>query len=204
MNDITPQSSESPLIRFEVRIPRHRIAMLIGNQGTTKKKVEQETHTTLEIDSVEGDVTITGQDVVSGYVTKDVVRAIGRGFNPEIALYLLKGDFAFELVDMSEQAKSQKALIRLKGRIIGQEGRSRQLIEKLLNVYVSVQGKTIGVIGTIERVMAARHALDMLIDGAPHATVYRWMEQKRRSLAEAELGAQMPIKESFQKYLKPK
>jgi len=191
-------------IRFEVRIPRIRIPMLIGSKGETKKRIEAETGCKLQIDSQEGDVVVEGQDVVKGYVVRDIVKAIGRGFNPDVALELLKADTAFELVEMSEFVKNKNAMERLKGRVIGQGGKTRETIEKLMDVHVSVQGKTIGIVGEIERVNTARQAIEMLLEGSQHTHVYRWLEGKRRSFTHTELagGPDYGIKEEYKKYLK--
>jgi len=191
-------------IRFEVRIPRARIPMLIGSKGETKKKIETETGCKLQIDSQEGDVVVEGQDVVKGYVVRDIVKAIGRGFNPDVSLELLKADTAFELVEMAEFVKNKNAMERLKGRVIGQGGKTRETIEKLMDVHVSVQGKTIGIIGEIERVNTARQAIEMLLEGSQHTHVYRWLEGKRRSFTHTELsgGPDYAIKDEYKKYLK--
>ena len=73
-------------------------------------------------------------------------------------------------------------MIRLKGRVIGQEGKSRKIIEGLTETYISVYGKTISIIGQAENVSVARRAIESLLAGSNHATVYRWLEKKRREL----------------------
>ena len=52
--------------------------------------------------------------------------AIARGFNPELSLLLLKPDYAFEIVQIKDYAKTKNSMLRLKGRVIGQEGKSRK------------------------------------------------------------------------------
>jgi ribosomal RNA assembly protein len=191
-------------IRFEVRIPKIRLPMLIGTQGATKGRIESETGCKLNIDSQEGDVTVEGSDVVKGYVVRDIVKAIGRGFNPDVALQLLKSDNAFELIEIADFVKNKNAMDRIKGRVIGQGGKTRETIEKLMDVHVSVQGKTVGIIGEIGRVSTARQAIEMLLEGSQHAHVYKWLEGKRRTFTTTELsgGPDFGIKEEYKKYLK--
>ncbi|MFT4313371.1 MAG: KH domain-containing protein [Candidatus Woesearchaeota archaeon] len=188
-------------IRFDIRIPKSRIAVLIGQSGETKKTIESEAYCRLEIDSHEGDVQIFGTDGLKCYVAKDIIRAIGRGFNPEIALTLIKSENSLEVIDLSEGFKSKNQMLRVKGRVIGSKGKTRSVIEKTLQVQVSVFGKTISVIGEVERVLCAKQAIEMIIDGSPHSSVYRWLEKKEKSFAQLEvLGSSNPLKEEFQKY----
>ncbi|MBI1935044.1 RNA-processing protein [Candidatus Woesearchaeota archaeon] len=166
---------------YELKVPRNRIAVIIGKDGVIKKELEESTNTKLNIDSKEGDVFVSGEDALGLYTAREIIKAIGRGFNPEIAKQLLKSDYVFEVVDLSEFAgKSKEAMIRLKGRVIGKEGKSRRLIEELAECSISVFGKTISIIGTPESAYSAKHAVEALLRGSTHANVYKWLEKRRR------------------------
>ena len=102
---------------YELKIPKDRIAVLIGKGGSVKKQIEEETKTKLDIDSREGDVTLSGEDGLSLFTAREIVKAIGRGFNPDVALLLLKPDYSFELIIIEPRSKND--LSRIKGRIIG-------------------------------------------------------------------------------------
>lgn len=168
---------------YELKIPKERVAVLIGKGGEVKKEVESNTNTKLNVDSLEGDVFISGEDALGLYTARELIMAIGRGFNPEIAKLLLKQDYVFELVELSGfTGKSKNTLLRLKGRVIGREGKSRKLIEDLSECYISVYGKSIGIIGTAESVAMAKRAIEALLRGSTHANVYKWLETKRREL----------------------
>ena len=78
--------------------------------------------------------------------------------------------------------KSRKKLDRLRGRVIGENGRSRRTIEDLSDTDVSVFGKTVAIIGEPENVAMARNAVDSLLAGSPHGSVYKWLEKKRGQL----------------------
>jgi len=165
---------------YELKIPQERVAVLIGKDGETKKEIETLSKSELDI-SKEGDVTISGDDGLQLYTTREIVRAIARGFNPKIALLLLKTDYALEIIDMKEIAgKSKNTMQRLKGRVIGKGGKSREEIERLSNTNISVYGKTIGIIGESIQVSLARQAVAMLLQGSMHKTVFRFLEKKKK------------------------
>ena len=94
--------------RYEVKIPKARVAVLIGRNGEQKKKIEKETNTKIRVDSDEGEVFVEGSDAVSLYNTNYIITAIGRGFNPEIAELLLKNDYCFELINLSDYIQKKK------------------------------------------------------------------------------------------------
>jgi ribosomal RNA assembly protein len=173
---------------YELRIPKERIAVLIGKNGEVKTDLEEHTKTKLKIDSKEGDVFISGEDALGLYTAREIVKAIGRGFNPEVAKLLLKQDFVLEIVEIIEYTnKSKNTLLRLKGRVIGKEGKSRKIIEDLTESSISVYGKTISVIGPSDSVNLARQAIISLLRGSTHANVYKWLEKKRRELKRREM-----------------
>ena len=69
---------------------------------------------------------------------------------------------------------------RLKGRVIGKGGKSREEIERLTETHISIYGKTISIIGETMQVSLARDALAMLLNGSMHKTVYQFLEKKKK------------------------
>lgn len=168
---------------YELKVPKERIAVLIGVKGDVKQKIEEDTNIKLSVDSKEGDVRISGEDSLGLFSAREIIKAIARGFSPEIALLLLKNDYAFELLNIGDYVgKSQKSATRLKGRVIGTEGKTRNRLEDITETHISVYGKTIGIIGEVETVMLARRAVESLLAGATHTSVYRWLEIKKKEL----------------------
>lgn len=165
---------------YELRIPRERVAVLIGKKGETKRAIEHETKTKIIVNSEEGDIRIKGKDALPLYLAREIVRAIGRGFNPELALQLLKQDYAFEIITITEYARNPNDLERLRGRVIGEGGKSRRTIEDLTQTSICVFGKTVSIIGPADYMVDARRAVESLLSGSPHAHVYKWLEKRRR------------------------
>jgi ribosomal RNA assembly protein len=171
-----------------LRIPKERVGVLIGPEGKIKKSIEEKLSVELQIDGEAGDVTLIlaekAEDPSLLFKAKDVVTAIGRGFSPEHALRLIRDEEAMlDVIDLRTIfGRSESDIRRVKGRIIGMNGKTRRTVEELTDTSVSVYGHTIGIIGNIEEVQAAREAIQMLIDGSLHSTVYRFLHRKRREL----------------------
>jgi len=176
-----------------VRIPKERVGVLVGPEGKVKAYIEEKLNVELQIDSEQGDVTIllasNASDPSLIFRAKDVVTAIGRGFAPEHAFRLVRDEEAvFDFIDLRAIfGRSESDIKRVKGRIIGMDGKTRRIIEELTSADVVVYGHTVGIIGTFDQANAARGAIQMLIDGSQHHTVYRFLANKRRELKKQRL-----------------
>ena len=173
-----------------VTIPQDRLGALIGAGGETLREIEDRAEVRLNVDSETGAVEIeTVGDPVTGLKGPDIVRAIGRGFHPDDALTLLDNEMRmFELVDLDAATRNQNDLQRQKGRLIGEDGRTRELMEELSGASVVVYGKTVGIIGDPEEVEVVRSAVEMILDGAPHGAVYSFLERKHNEMQQQGMG----------------
>lgn len=171
-----------------IKVPRERVGVIIGPDGVTKKNIEGKLSVELQIDSDSGDVTITMSEKATDpsmlFKAKDVVTALGRGFSPEHAFRLVRDeDAVLDVIDLRTAfGKSEADIKRVKGRIIGMNGKTRRLIEELTDAQVAVFGHTVSIIGTIEQAGVAREAVEMLVKGSMHSTVYRVLHRKRGEL----------------------
>lgn len=171
-----------------IRIPKERVGVLIGPEGKTKKNIEDKLSVELQIESETGGVTVmlaeNAEDPSLLFRAKDVITAIGRGFSPEHAFRLIRDeDAVLDVIDLRTIfGRSESNLKRVKGRIIGMNGKTRRIIEELTDTNVCVYGHTVSLIGNVEQVQAAREAIQMLINGSQHSTVYRFLHRKRREL----------------------
>ena len=167
---------------LHVKIPKDRIAVLIGTKGATKFRISKETECKIFIDSETGVVEIKGTDALKVYQSKDIVSAIARGFSPEKALLLLRTDYVLEIINLKELVRSRNQIKRVKGRVIGEKGKSRTFIENITDTYLSVYGKTVSLIGPYDRIGIVRRGLMMLINGSPHSRVQTWLEKKMKEI----------------------
>lgn len=164
----------------EVLIPEDRVAVLVGKSGSMKRRIQKEAGIKLEI-SREGDVLIHSEDNFKVYIATNIVKAIGRGFNPEIALTLLKENNTIEFVNIKDFSRNtKKDMARLKGRLIGTKGKAWQTIENLTNCKLSVYGKTVAIIGDMEDIVLAKEAVVKLLAGSVHGNVYHYVERTRK------------------------
>jgi ribosomal RNA assembly protein len=172
-----------------IKIPKERIAALIGASGATRKKIESITSTRLDIDSKTGDIRVNGgKEGLDFYNALNIIKAIGRGFAPEKAFLLSNEDFYLDIIDISEVVgKSPKEIEVKKGRVIGKGGKARQSIEKSTNCFVSVYGKTVSIIGNAENVENARKAIEMLLEGAKHGSATGFLKRKELERTKFEL-----------------
>ena len=167
-------------MEIEITVPEDRIGALIGREGEIKRKIEEITDCKLEVSGCV--VKIKCKDPYIFMRVQDVVKAIAHGLNPEVAIKLIEDEtFTLNIIDLTAYV-SDRHLKRVKGRIIGREGVMRKTIEELLNVHVSVYGKTVAILGNFESVSIAREAIEMLIEGSQHSTVMRFLERKRREI----------------------
>jgi ribosomal RNA assembly protein len=176
-----------------IKIPKERVGVVIGPEGRIKKSIEDKLSVELQIDSEAGDVNILMKegaiDPSMLFTAKDVVTALGRGFSPEHAFRLVRDEEAvLDILDLRTVfGKSEADIKRVKGRVIGMNGKTRGIIEELTDTNVAVYGHTVAIIGTIDQLQVAREAIEMLIKGSMHGTVYRFLHRKRRELKKKKL-----------------
>jgi|SRR3989344_2519202 len=123
-------------------------------------------------------VKIYSEDALTAVIGKNAVEAVGRGFEPGVAKLLFKDDFAFEQLSIADYGyKKPNHLKRIKGVVIGENGKAKNIIEKRTNTRLAIYGKTVSIIGKHDEVQKARQAVEMLLTGRRHATAYRFLEK---------------------------
>jgi ribosomal RNA assembly protein len=163
----------------ELKIPKMRIAILVGTNGETRKKIENRLEVKLNV-SKEGEIEIQGKDPLNTFLARKIVKAIGRGFPPDTAMLLIRESYDFELFELRDFGNTKKDFLRLKGRVIGEKGRSRKKIENITGCRIRVFGKTIGIIGPLDRLDLARRAVSRLLKGAKHGSVFKFLEEESK------------------------
>jgi ribosomal RNA assembly protein len=162
----------------QLKIPKQRIPRLVGTKGATKRKIQKLTNTKIKVNSEDGDVFIEGE-AINQFNCLNIIKAIGRGFNPDIALKLLNEDYTLEIVPIEEFSRNKRDLIRIRSRLIGTEGKARTNIETMTDTNIVIYGKTVGIIGKVVDVMLARQGIINLLQGSKHGNVYSYIEKQK-------------------------
>ena len=173
--------------KLYLKVPLDRIGVLIGQKGSILKELESRTGTRIHVDSDDGNVVIEpispSTPVYNLLKAKDFIRAISLGFSPERAWRVLEEDQVLIEIDLKEVVgDSQSHLTRIKGRIIGEEGRARKNLEMMTGTYINIYDDKVAIIGDYESAQVAREAIEMLIQGRQHSTVYRYVDRMMREI----------------------
>ena len=176
-----------------MQLNEDRVAVLIGHEGETKNLIEKKTGTFLTIDSealecfikvneeakIEDDSEELPPVGIRKFLTKFIVEAINMGFNPKKALEVLNEENTLEIIDLEKVlGDSPNRLKRIKGRLIGREGKFRNSIETLAGVQISIYKKYIAIIANQENMKVAKKAINMILQGAPHKPVLHYLQER--------------------------
>ena len=165
-----------------IRIPKERIGALIGTEGKTKRKLEKLTGTRIEVDSETGTIEVESKGNSANFLDAvNAIKAIGRGFTPEKALELLGEKTLLDIIKISDLVGGSEKTIKTKrARVIGTKGLAREAIEKATGAKISVQGKTVAIIGEPGEIELAREAVEMLLEGANHKKVMDYLKKEQQ------------------------
>lgn len=159
-----------------VAIPEDRIKILRENILVYNRKLRSFLDVKVSLNE---DVEIDGEDALAVMRAKEVVRAFGRGFEFEDALLLVDEEYILEVLNVSDFAKSRNRQVVLKGRIIGTESKVKKLIEKCSGAKIAVYGKTVSIIGKWENLRVAREAVEIILSGSRHSTVFMFLKERK-------------------------
>jgi ribosomal RNA assembly protein len=118
------------------------------------------------------------------YISEKVLEAIDFGFPIGAALMIEEEDFVLEIFSIKDYTK-KKSYERIRGRIIGKNGRTKKTIMALTDCFIELKDNRVGILGYSENVSNARQAIISIIQGAKQSNVYAYLEHHK------------PIQESF-------
>ncbi|MEM2006203.1 MAG: KH domain-containing protein [Sulfolobales archaeon] len=177
--------------RVYLRVHEDRLGALVGEEGRVLKELEARLGVKVFINSVDSSVLI---EPASSYTPatnvikcQEIVKAIDYCFSYERASRLYDDEAMLVVVDLKDYAgSSENHLQRIKGRIIGEEGRARRTLEEMTGTYISVCREYVAIIGDYSRTELARQAIEMLAQGRQHSTVYKFLDRTIRELKRRE------------------
>jgi len=180
------------VLKLYLKVPLERIGVLIGEGGSVINELARRTQTKISVDSVNGSVVIEpltpNTPVVNVIKAQEFIKAVSIGFSPERAWRLLNEDQVLIVIDLKQViGNSPNHLSRIKGRIIGEGGRVKKNLEEMTGTYINVYEDYVGIIGDYESANVAREAIEMLIQGRQHSTVYKYVDRVIRELKRSKL-----------------
>ena len=171
-------------MKKEIKLPKDRIGAFVGKNGNTKKDIENKFGVKLTVNSATGLISVI--DINSDYQffkLTHFISAVGSGFSPERAFRLISDDEILLKLDLKEYSgKSVNSLNRIKGRIIGLNGKTRTIIEDMTNTYVSIYRHYVSILGGYNETKLALESIKLLASGSPHKVIYSMLESYRSKI----------------------
>ena len=113
------------------------------------------------------------------FLALEILSAISLGFSADSALLLSEEDMILQTVHIKEITKRHD-LERVRGRVIGTQGRTLRTLSNLTNCRLSIKDNVVGIIGDAQEVKDAVDALTSLIQGSKQGNVYSRLEKQRK------------------------
>ncbi|HPD81552.1 MAG TPA: KH domain-containing protein [Candidatus Pacearchaeota archaeon] len=110
------------------------------------------------------------------YIAEKIIEALEFGFPFSTAMLIKKEDFDFMAINIKSCA-NQKNLERVRGRIIGKNGKTLKTLSNLSNCSFEIKNNQIGIIGDPDCIKNAEEACKLLLKGSKHANVYSYLEK---------------------------
>lgn len=141
----------------------------------SKDRLESELDVKIGINGKE--ISISGKPE-NEYTAEQVIEALDLGFPFSNALGIKKDDLLFEILNIKEFA-NQKNFERVRGRVIGKQGKALRTISSLSDCYLELNGNRLGIIGSAENIRTVEEACKLLVKGSKHSNVYAYLEKHR-------------------------
>lgn len=162
------------------KIISEKVIRIIKNKANLEKELD------VKLNIIGKEITIIGEPEEE-YIAEKVIEAIDFGFPIPNALSIKKEEFLFEILNIKEYT-NQKDFERVRGRIIGKDGKALKTISTLSNCYIELSGNKLGIIGEAECIRNAEEACKLLIKGTKHSNVYSYLEKHGHSEPLLDLG----------------
>ncbi|MEM0476194.1 MAG: hypothetical protein QW367_00960 [Candidatus Aenigmatarchaeota archaeon] len=120
--------------------------------------------------------------------TKEIIDAYIFGFSEEECRKLFNENFRFQIIEIKNflrNKNNRNRLRELKGRVIGEKGKTKRNIEELTKSKIIIKRNIIGIISSEENYDLVRRAIEMILEGRMHSTVYSFIIkelQKRKNI----------------------
>jgi len=143
-----------------------------------KKQLEKELD--VKITNRGKEVYVEGK-AVDEYDAGQIIDALNFGFPFSHAMSIRRDEFLFEIINIKDHTR-RKDLVRIRGRIIGTEGRAKKTIENLTNSIIVINQNQIAIIVNALHLDVAIQAIISILQGAKHANVFTYLEKQNAGI----------------------
>ena len=140
-----------------------------------KKKLQEEFN--VEINIKDKEVTVTGSPE-NEYMAIQAIEALDLGFPYSDSLLVKNEVILLEKINIKDHTKKTD-LPRIRGRIIGKNGKALKTLSELTDCSIELKDNTIGIIGETENIEKATKAIISIIQGAKHSATYKYLEKNQ-------------------------
>jgi len=141
-----------------------------------KNKIERELR--VRITNQGRNVFIEG-DAENEYLCLRMIEAINLGFSLEQALTLKNEETILHILNIRDVTR-RKDLERIRARLIGSQGKTRENMENLSDCMISVHDNWVGIIGEVGCIDEAIISIKLIIQGSKQGNVYARLEKKKK------------------------
>ncbi len=138
-----------------------------------KKKLEHDFNIKIRR---EGDIINIDSKPEDELLAIEAFEAINLGFSIPQVLTMKDEGITFKKIPIKNFTKKNDTA-RIKGRIIGKEGKVLNVLENLTDCMFAVHNNFVGIIGREEEMHVAEDAVKRIIQGSKHSAVYAILEK---------------------------
>lgn len=110
------------------------------------------------------------------YTAEKVILALDFGFPFSTAMEIKTEELIMEIVNIKEYT-NQKDMTRVRGRIIGSNGKILKTLSDLTNCYLELKDNKVAIIGEPEHIKNCREAVISITKGTKPGNVYAYLEK---------------------------
>jgi len=164
-----------------VALPKKTLNLLAKNNAKELREVERTAGIKIRLTDEGAEIEAGPDNAGREWEAEQVLLALEAGFPAKQALKLLREDYFMEKIDLRQAFRGNEAQVtRYKARVIGTEGKAKKKIEEITGAFIAVSDESIAVIGKFEELRNAKEAVMRLLEGAPHANVFHFLERKKQ------------------------
>ncbi|MBU2612100.1 MAG: hypothetical protein KKB62_00065 [Nanoarchaeota archaeon] len=148
-----------------------KIVRIIKN----KKRLEKTLN--VKITNAGKEVSVAGSPE-NEYEAIRVLDALNIGFSFSDAISLKESELEFDVINIRDFVRRGN-IEKIRGRLIGKEGRVLAALSQLTKCSLEMKGNEIGIIGNPEDIKPAIDAITQIVQGSKHANVYKSLEKRK-------------------------